>query len=192
MPRSTYDSILHNQTPYELKQMQSQSNSWFREEVSRIKKNRYNKYQFIVRGREDTTKRLEIGKMYMFEYVPKHANELPVWDRYPLVIPFNTAPNGFIAINFHYLPYRIRAWLLDKLTQHANERTNKVRISWQILKGFSRANVGAYATHRYLINHITSPFRLVRLEDYPKAIMLPMAGWYGEDKSLVTKFRRMI
>lgn len=192
MPRSTYESILHNTTPYDLNQMQQQSAMWFREELSRIKKNRYNKYQFILRGKQDTTKRLEIGKMYMFEYFPKHADTLPVWDRYPLVLPFNTAPNGFVAINFHYLPYRIRAWLLSKLVKVANEKTNKVRVNWQILKGLSRANVGAYATHRYLINHITSPFRLVRIEDYPKAIMLPLAGWYGEDKVMINKFRRMI
>lgn len=192
MPRSTYESILHNTTPYDLNQMQQQSATWFREELSRIKKNRYNKYQFILRGKQDTTKRLEIGKMYMFEYFPKHADTLPVWDRYPLVLPFNTAPNGFVAINFHYLPYRIRAWLLSKLVKVANEKTNKVRVNWQILKGLSRANVGAYATHRYLINHITSPFRLVRIEDYPKAIMLPLAGWYGEDKVMINKFRRMI
>ena len=192
MPRSTYESILHNSTPYDLNQMQTQSATWFREELNRIKKNRYNKYQFILRGKQDTTKRLEIGKMYMFEYFPKHADTLPVWDRYPLVLPFNTMPNGFIAINFHYLPYRIRAWLLSKLVKVANEKTNKVRVNWQILKGLSRANVGAYATHRYLINHITSPFRMVRIEDYPKAIMLPLAGWYGEAQSMVTKFRRMI
>lgn len=164
-----------------------------------IKKNRFNKYQFIAGGKADTVRRLEIGKMYFFEYVAKYSGigsddipasqQLPVFDRYPLVLPFSTAPNGFIAINLHYLPIKIRAWLLDQLMRTANVPANKLRINWQILNGLSRANVGQYATHRYLLNHITSPFRLVKIDDYANAIMLPFAGWYGKDRRLINLFR---
>ena len=191
MPRLTYESILHNTAPYDLKRLQKKSVGWYAEEIKRIKKNRYNKSNFI-RMSHERTKRLEIGKMYMFEYIAKHRDTLPVWDRYPLVLPFTTTENGFIGINLHYLPHKIRAWLLSRLLKHSNERTNKVQISWQLLTRLSRANVAEYATHRYLLTHITSPFRLVKIEDYPNAIMLPLAGWYGNDKKLVNRFRRQI
>ena len=191
MPRLTYESILHNTAPYDMKRLQKKSVRWYAEEIKRIKKNRYNKSNFI-RMSHERTKRLEIGKMYMFEYIAKHRDTLPVWDRYPLVLPFTTTENGFIGINLHYLPHKIRAWLLSRLLKHSNEKTNKVHISWQLLTRLSRANVAEYATHRYLLTHITSPFRLVKIEDYPNAIMLPLAGWYGNDKKLVNRFRRQI
>ena len=200
MPRSTYQSILHNSTPYELKTLSKQGQGWFRQQIRDIKKNRFNKYQFIINGRQDTVRRLEVGKLYFFEYVAKYggmgsdipvSQQLPVWDRYPLVLPFTTAPNGFIGINLHYLPIRARAWLLDKLLGTANVPANKLRINWQILSGLSRIDIGQYATHRYLLNHITSPFRLVRIDDYANAIMLPFAGWYGKDRRLVNRFRNI-
>lgn len=200
MPRSTYQSILHNSTPYELKTLSKQGQGWFRQQIRDIKKNRFNKYQFIINGRQDTVRRLEVGKLYFFEYVAKYggmgsdiptSQQLPVWDRYPLVLPFTTAPNGFIGINLHYLPIRARAWLLDKLLGTANVPANKLRINWQILSGLSRIDIGQYATHRYLLNHITSPFRLVRIDDYANAIMLPFAGWYGKDRCLVNRFRNI-
>lgn len=191
MPRLTFESVLHNTAPYDLKRLQKKSISWYSEEIKRIKKNRFNKQNFIKLSTE-RTKRLEIGKMYMFEYIAKHRDTLPVWDRYPLVLPFTTTENGFIGINLHYLPHRIRAWLLARLLKHSNEKTNKVQISWQLLTRLSRANVAEFATHRYLINHITTPFRLVKIEDYSNAIMLPLAGWYGNNRKLVNRFRRQI
>lgn len=200
MPRSTYQSILHNSTPYELKTLSKQGQGWFRQQIRDIKKNRFNKYQFIINGYQDTVRRLEVGKLYFFEYVAKYggmgsdiptSQQLPVWDRYPLVLPFTTAPNGFIGINLHYLPIRARAWLLDKLLGTANIPANKLRINWQILSSLSRIDIGQYATHRYLLNHITSPFRLVRIDDYANAIMLPFAGWYGKDRRLVNRFRNI-
>lgn len=163
-----------------------------------IKRNTFNKYQFINGGQQDTVRRLEIGKLYFFEYVAKYSgigNEIPysqqldVFDRYPLALPFSVAPNGFYAINLHYLPINIRAWLLDQLLRTANTSTNKLRVNWQLLNSFSRARVSEYATHRYLLNHITSPFRLVKIEDYANAIMLPIAGWYGKNRALINKFR---
>lgn len=199
MARTTYQSILHNSTPYDLKQLQNAGMQWYRQEMREIKKNRFNKYQFITGGRNETVRRLEIGKMYFFEYVAKYSGignddipvsqQLPVFDRYPLVLPFSTAPNGFIGINLHYLPIKIRAWLLDQLMRTANVPANKLRINWQLLSNLSRANVGKYATHRYLLNHITSPFRMVKIDDYPNAIMLPFAGWYGTDRKLINMFR---
>ncbi len=200
MARNTYQSILHNSTPYELKTLAKQGQGWYRQQMRDIKKNRFNKYRFIIEGKQDTVRRLEVGKLYFFEYVAKYgglnndaapSQQLGVWDRYPLVLPFTTAPNGFIGINLHYLPTRYRAWLLDRLLGAANIPANKLRINWQILNAVSKMDIGKYATHRYLLNHITSPFRLVRIEDYANAIMLPFAGWYGNDRRMVNYFRSL-
>ena len=192
MPRTTYQSILKNTDPYNLKQLSRQSTTWFIDELKRIRQNRFDKDYFVRHGQQDTVKRLVIGKIYMFSYSAKNYDTLPAWDRFPLVLPFNTTADGFIGINLHYVPTKWRAWLLDNLMRTANVPNNQLRVTWGMLSGFSRTTIGQYATHQYLLNHITSPFRLVRIEDYPKAIMLPLASWYGNDKRMISKFRNMV
>ena len=201
MARVTYESVLHNATPYTLKMLQTQGVNWYKEQMRSIKKNKFNKYAFIAQGKQETVRRLEIGKLYLMEYIPKYSgvgelvpqsSELGVWDRYPLILPFDVAPNGFYALNLHYLPIKMRAWLLDQLMGTANIPANKLRVNWQILKRFSLNQYGQYATHRYLLNHITSPFRMVKIEDYPKVIMLPIASWYGNDRYLVNRFKKLM
>ena len=201
MARVTYESVLHNATPYTLKMLQAQGVNWYKEQMRSIKKNKFNKYAFIAQGKQETVRRLEIGKLYLMEYIPKYSgvgelvpqsSELGVWDRYPLILPCDVAPNGFYALNLHYLPIKMRAWLLDQLMGTANIPANKLRVNWQILKRFSLNQYGQYATHRYLLNHITSPFRMVKIEDYPKVIMLPIASWYGNDRYLVNRFKKLM
>lgn len=196
--RNSYTSILKNSSKYDLKLMANTSATWFRDQMREIIKLRFNKYNFIKSGQAETVRRLEIGKMYFFEYVPKYSGIgtdivpselLPVWDRYPLVLPFSIVPNGFVGINLHYLPIKYRAILLDQLTNTAIIPQNRLKVSWRILQQFSRLRISEFAVHRYLLNHITSPFRLVKIDDYANAIMLPMSGWYGTNKGLINQFR---
>lgn len=196
--RNSYTSILKNSSKYELSQMANAGASWFRDQIAEIRKNRFNKYNFIKNAKQDTVRRLEIGKLYFFEYVPKYSGIgteipdsqlLPVFDRYPLVLPFSIVPNGFVGINLHYLPIKYRAILLDKLSETAIIPQNRLKVNWAILQQFARLRISEYAVHRYLLNHITSTFRLVRLPDYANAIMLPISGWYGTDQNLVNRFR---
>ena len=57
--------------------------------------------------------RFHIGRLNMFVYDPKYKNKLPYYDTFPLVLPIERYDNGFLGINFHYLPYALRARLLD-------------------------------------------------------------------------------
>lgn len=170
---------------YTLKRLATQSSAWFRQEVARIRKTPINPKSFIVADGGEIAKRIEIGKMYVFRYAPKYMDTLAVWDEYPLVLPFSGTPDGFIGINFHYLPYRQRAWVLDKLTKNVGSEAKKLRVSWQILNGLSRVDVGSWATHRYIAKNITTPLRLVNPEDYAKAILLPIAKFHGPDAKTV-------
>ena len=49
----------------------------------------------------------------MFVYSPKLRNKLPYYDTFPLVLPLKNYNNGFLGLNFHYLPYALRLRLLD-------------------------------------------------------------------------------
>ena len=176
---------------HDLKQLALKGAGWFRGKVSELRKIRVPQRKFIVSESEDVTKNLTIGRVYLFQYKPKYMDTLPVWDEFPLVLPFQSTPNGFIGINLHYLPYRHRAWLLDRLTRMNPTATEKkkLRVSWQLLSGMSKVDVGKYATHQYLLNHIASPIRVIRVEDYAKMIMLPVQRFHGEQAKF---FRQMV
>ena len=42
------------------------------------------------------------GKMYFYFYDPKYKAVLPIYDRFPLVIPIEPYPDGFLGLNLHY------------------------------------------------------------------------------------------
>lgn len=175
---------------FDLKQLALKSTGWFRNKIGELRKQNIYGKKFIYGKDKDTTKRLQIGKVYLFQYDPKWKEKLPVWDEYPLVLPFCPTPKGFIGINLHYLPYAHRAWLLDQLTKSNPNKTDRVnmKVSWEILSGFSRVDVAQYATHHYLVNHIVSPIRVVHVEDYAQMIMLPVQKFRGEQAK---QFKRM-
>ena len=55
------------------------------------------------------------GKLNMFFYDPKWKKKLPYYDTFPLVLPIERYPDGFLGINLHYLPIPLRIRLLDRL-----------------------------------------------------------------------------
>ena len=55
------------------------------------------------------TGRVNFGALNMFIYDPKLKNKLPYYDTFPLVLPIERYRDGFLGINFHYLPYALRA-----------------------------------------------------------------------------------
>ena len=51
------------------------------------------------------------GRLNMFFYDPKFKKTLPYYDTFPLVLPLENYPDGFLGINFHYLPMNLRLQL---------------------------------------------------------------------------------
>ena len=56
---------------------------------------------------------MEFGYMYAFKYDPKTKNDLPYYDTFPLIFPVRMDSDGFLGINFHYLPPVLRAKLMN-------------------------------------------------------------------------------
>ena len=108
------------------------------------------------------TGRVNFGALNMFIYDPKLKNKLPYYDTFPLVLPIERYRDGFLGINFHYLPYALRARLLSRLDPNANYSALKnVRLVKPTLK-------------RFLITNVRSRFRKLEEEDFMTAIMLPV------------------
>ena len=97
---------------------------WYRQQAKDTTKAKSRPEKMIKEmGKERAKSRFELGNMYMFNYLAKHADTLPYYDRFPLIFPINRAKGGFMGINMHYLPPILRAKLMDALYDTANNNT---------------------------------------------------------------------
>jgi hypothetical protein len=111
-----------------------EAGKWFKDSVDRFNR-RLTTDPKQVFNRDS---RPQIGRMYMFVYDAKHKETLPYFDMYPLVIPIEFYGDGFLGINFHYLPPLARARLLNDLSRITNndkyDDSTKMLVSYETLK----------------------------------------------------------
>ena len=78
------------------------------------------------------------GRLNMFFYDPKLKKTLPYYDRVPLVLPLENYNDGFLGINFHYLPIPLRIKLLDRVVDFSNntkfDESTRLNVSYNNLK----------------------------------------------------------
>jgi hypothetical protein len=130
-----------------------------------------------------------IGKMYFYFYDPKTKDTLPYYDRFPLVIPIESYPDGFLGLNLHYIHPKQRLILLDKLSETATndkfDSKTKLRVSYSYLAGASRAFEATPCIKRYLYTHIQSRFLEISADEWDIAAMLPVETFVGATTSKV-------
>ena len=135
------------------------------------------------------TGRLIPGRLYFFMYNPKHKNTLPYYDTFPLVLPIQRFSDGFLAINFHYLRPPDRAILFDEIKIFANDRTlgpmTKIKIKYDMLRGFTRFKRAKPALKRYLTTYLKSQFIPVGTDEWAPALFLPVEQFRKSNKQAV-------
>jgi len=140
------------------------------------------------------TYRPEVGRMYAFFYDPKYKKTLPYYDTFPLIFPIDTVPGGFMGLNFHYLPYMLRARLMDALydlrTNDAIDENTQLRMSYSLLKGSSRFDLFKPALKRYLNSHVKSRFVEIFANEWDIALMLPIARFEKANQQTVWRDSR--
>lgn len=119
-----------------------------------------------------------MGGMYYFVYDPKTKDDLPYYDRFPLVIPLKRQPDGFIGLNIHYLPLRYRVIFLKKLMSFAlyndEDEIKRVRVTYPMLDASSRLKEFRPCLKKYLYSHIKSRILAVEPEEWDVATYLPV------------------
>ena len=99
------------------------SATWYRQQVNKIASGTTARQLFRA-GRLNG--RPSIGRLNLFGYNPKGRATLPYYDIFPLVLPLEPIPAGFMGMNFHYLPPLLRFRLLEKMQATASyQRFNK-------------------------------------------------------------------
>lgn len=132
-----------------------------------------------------------IGTMAFFRYDAKHKDTLPYWDQFPLVIPIDFYNDGFLGLNLHYLDYRSRAILLDKLSEFTSTPgltpKTRLQVSYEFLNGAKNFKEIKPTVHRYLYNHMDSQFLRVNPSEWETALYLPVEKFVGASKNKVWK-----
>ena len=132
---------------------------------------------------------LFIGRMYFYYYDPKTKDRLPYYDTFPLVIPIERYPDGFLGLNLHYIHIKNRIVLLDKLsdtlTDDRYDEKTRLRISYPHLQASSRIFEATPCIKRYLFSHIESRFLEISADEWDIAVMLPVEQFVGASTSKV-------
>ena len=131
------------------------------------------------------------GKLNMFFYDPKHKKTLPYYDTFPLVLPLERYPDGFLGINMHYLPIPLRIKLLDRLVDYSNntkfDESTRLMVDYNKLK---KVRLIRPTIHRYLSGHTKSQFRRIDADEFTIATLLPVQRFKKASESAVWKESR--
>ena len=163
---------------------------WFRSIVNRTKGQFSDETPKTILSRSDSlVSKSVLGKMYFYSYDPKWKNELPWYDTFPLVFPIEKYPDGFLGLNFHYLAPKHRAILMDQLKMFANNKsydeTTKLKLTYNMLKGFTKIKRAKPTVHRYLSSKVKSKYVLVNADEWEVALFLPVERFKKANKKQV-------
>jgi hypothetical protein len=135
-----------------------------------------------------------MGRMYFFAYDPKTKKDLPYYDRFPLIFPFKKAEGGFMGINLHYLPPRLRAQLMDALyglsTNKRYDESTRLKLNYNVLNGAARFRFFKPTVKRYLTSHVRSRFIEINATQWDMALFLPVEQFAKASKQKVWRESR--
>ena len=151
--------------------------NWYKKKVADLS----NKVSAARLMRGKTRKAPEYNRLYFFRYDPKLKSILKYYDTFPLVMPIQSAPGGFLGINFHYLPIPLRMKLLETLDKRG------FRGDYSKLKNIREVKP---TIKHYLRRQFVSGFLELEEDDYAPAIFMPVAQFRKASASQVWRDSR--
>ena len=124
-----------------------------------------------------------LGGLYCFYYNPKGKTDLPYYDQFPMVLALEKYNDGFLGLNFHYLPIKYRVVFLDKLMNFAMMgdagEIMRMRVTYDILTASKRLKEFKPCIKRYLSSHIQSKILTIQPNEWDIAALLPLQQFKG-------------
>ena len=176
---------------YDLKQAAIKSKAWFQRQAILLGRQNITTQKVMNSDSGKAKAQVIPGSLYMFLYDPKMKDELPYYDRFPLVFPFKRVPGGFMGLNMHYIPYQMRVILLQRLMDFATDKAmtdnTRLKLSWRLISGVSKFKWAEPCVKHYLNDHVRSTFRKIDANDWTTAMLLPVEQFVGANKARVWK-----
>jgi len=157
---------------------------WYRTNIRKIFDRRRNEDVYLD---GTLTGKLIEGNMYMMFYNAKTKDKLPYWDRFPLVIPFDTKTvrDGFYGLNLHYIAPLQRQSLLENLYKSQDNTQGGFVINYEYLRSVTRLSPAVPCIKRYLYNRMLKVPLQVEKKYWDVAAMLPTADFGGTNANTV-------
>ena len=147
------------------------STDWFRSKIREFGKP--GAMDLIRDGKQSRTP--HFGRLNMFFYDPKGRKTLPYYDTFPLVLPLEQYPDGFLGINFHYLPMGLRLKLLDRVVDFSNntkfDESTILEVNYDKVKDIRLVRP---TIHRYISGRVKTDFRRIDADEFTVATLLPV------------------
>lgn len=119
----------------------------------------------------------KVGQLITYRYDPKHKATLPIYDTFPLVLITSVEGNAWRGINLHYVPPKVRMWMMLELASIADTsmtETQRLRKTYTLVRSFIHS-VGFIKM--YLSNHLYSPILNLDYYSWEMAAFLPTQRW---------------
>ena len=123
-------------------------------------------------------KRASLGSLYCYHYDPKYKMTLPYYDVFPMIMLIGVESDTFLGLNFHYLPPKLRATLLDRV----NAKIAGGVPNW---KKISKIPLVQPAVKRYRFDQISRKVIQIEKEEEEIAIFLPLERFRKASKGAV-------
>ena len=166
------------------------SMDWLKDNV-RILRNPSAISRNIVRETGRNVSRFVLGNLYFFHYTPKNSESLPYYDVFPLVLILAKYNDGFLGLNLHYLPIKMRALFLNQMLSYAQynneDDIKRIRITYDILSSVKRLRAYAPCLKRYLFNHVNTRLLKVEPHEWETALYLPVEQFQKVKQQTVQK-----
>ena len=166
------------------------STDWFRDKIKEF--GQPGAMDLIRDGKQKRTP--FFGRLNMFFYDPKLKTKLPYYDTFPLVLPLERYPDGFLGINFHYLPINLRIRLLDRMVDFSNntefDESTTLDVDYTGVKGIRLVKP---TLKRYLSGRVKTNFRRIDADEFTVATLLPVQRFRkASDQEVYRDSRKMI
>ena len=177
MAISKLTTLAEEHSQAELPRLSKDSLSWLKEKIGEIR-SPASVALGISREKSRQTTTFKLGRLYCFYYDPKGKDDLPYYDRFPMVLVLDRYQDGFLGLNLHYLPYRYRVAFLRKLLKYAvlnqDDEVQRLRITYDILTASKRLREFQPCIKRYLFGHIKSKLLTIQPNEWEIATLLPL------------------
>ena len=165
----------------ELRTMSKESLKWLMAKIADVRGVRVAKS--ISNEKVRQVNKFILGGLYCFYYNPKGKTDLPYYDQFPMVLALERYNDGFLGLNFHYLPIKYRVVFLDKLMNFAMMgdagEIMRMRVTYDILTASKRLKEFRPCIKRYLSSHIQSKILTIQPNEWDIAALLPLQQFKG-------------
>ena len=188
------DLLLKGVRQGELPARTQQSREWFRNQARTSNVRGDKGASQIVRDKSRFANRASLGGMYFFFYDPKTKAKLPYYDRFPLIFKVGQSRGSFDGINMHYLPYRLRARLMDALYETANNKrydeSTRLQLNYNVLRAATKYKEFKPTYKKYLTSNVRSRFIEINASEWDIALFLPVERFEKASKNTVWRDSR--